>query len=156
MQQSWEAACKDALTKLTDLADTATPLDASGVPSWRDALVNEFPKHLIYVTCIPTIARQCWKRLNNEGADTNVDRIVTFLSSKQHDYGHMNITSFGQSGIIVRLCDKLSRLENLEGSSAKPRNETILDTLYDILGYCVISRMLAADTFKYDLERKYR
>lgn len=87
-------------------------------------------------------------------------QMALLLASKQHDYGHKNIDRFGLKGIIVRLNDKYERLANLEftrqffeeGKTVVPKvNETIVDTLVDIVGYCVIGLMVLDDTFKLEL-----
>lgn len=75
------------------------------------------------------------------------DRFVELMISKQHDYGHKNITAFGLFGVIVRLSDKVARLANLVGSSATARNEAITDTWTDIVGYCIIAEMLFDNMF---------
>jgi len=86
------------------------------------------------------------------------------LAKKQHDYGHGNITRFGLRGVTVRLTDKYERLTNLQftkefmedGGTKMPLvNETIIDTLYDIVGYCVVGLMLLDDTFKLSLGEQY-
>lgn len=82
------------------------------------------------------------------------------LAAKQHDYGHKNIDRFGLQGIVVRLNDKYERLANLEftrqflkeGNTVAPKvDETIFDTLQDIVGYCIIGLMVLDDTFKLEL-----
>ena len=82
------------------------------------------------------------------------------LAAKQHDYGHKNIDRFGLQGIVVRLNDKYERLANLEftrqflkeGKTVAPKvDETIFDTLQDIVGYCIIGLMVLDDTFKLEL-----
>jgi len=77
------------------------------------------------------------------------------LASKQHDYGHGNITSFGMKGVLVRLSDKVERLINLKSKKSKAQNESVLDTLRDIVGYCVIALMLNDETFSLDLGENY-
>jgi hypothetical protein len=55
------------------------------------------------------------------------------------DYGHNNIQRFGLDGLIVRIHDKIARLENLtERDSGSPNHESINDTFTDIVGYCII------------------
>ena len=48
---------------------------------------------------------------------------VETLCSKQRDYGPNNIARFGQSGLLLRLHDKVARLENLllQGRQAKTK-----------------------------------
>lgn len=38
------------------------------------------------------------------------------MINKQRDYGHSNITDFGEYGVLVRLNDKVCRLKNLLGN----------------------------------------
>lgn len=86
------------------------------------------------------------------------------LAKKQHDYGHGNILRFGLRGVTVRLTDKYERLTNLQftkefledgGVVAPLVNETIADTLRDIVGYCVVGLMLLDDTFRLSLGADY-
>jgi len=81
--------------------------------------------------------------------------MCTLLASKQHDYGHGNITAFGMKGVLVRLSDKVERLINLKSKKSKAQNESVLDTLRDIVGYCVIALMLNDETFSLDLGDNY-
>lgn len=82
-------------------------------------------------------------------------RVVELIAGKQHDYGHGNILRFGVDGIIVRLSDKLARLENLTKRYAdlpmRAANEPIADTWDDIVGYSIIAVMLVNDTFELPL-----
>lgn len=80
------------------------------------------------------------------------DEIEYVLVSKQHDYGHDNINAFGQIGIAVRLSDKIARYYNLIRRDREAKNEPFMDCLKDMVGYGVISAMLAADTFNLELE----
>jgi len=81
--------------------------------------------------------------------------MCSLLVSKQHDYGHGNITSFGMKGVLVRLSDKVERLINLKSKKSKAQNESVVDTLRDIVGYCVIALMLNDETFNLDLGDNY-
>ena len=78
---------------------------------------------------------------------TSAIDIVPFIAMKQHDYGHMNIQRFGLDGILVRLHDKLARLENLEtkhyDASTDALCEAKEDTIVDIIGYSIIACMYA-------------
>jgi hypothetical protein len=62
--------------------------------------------------------------------------IADMLIKKNADYGDKNLTKPGMAGIIVRLSDKLARLENLQDKKGHV-NETIEDTLKDIAGYAI-------------------
>lgn len=90
--------------------------------------------------------------------------MVRLLAAKQHDYGHGNINKFGQLGIVVRLSDKYERLTNLaftqdflaSGNTVAPRvEESIIDTLRDLVGYCVVGLMLLDGTFNLELGEEY-
>ena len=76
--------------------------------------------------------------------------VADLVIRKQHDYGHDNILSFGEFGVLVRLNDKVARLKNLQGMEAK--NETVDDTWMDVAGYALIALMLRRGTFTMPLE----
>jgi len=69
------------------------------------------------------------------------------VCAKQRDYGPNNIARFGAKGIILRLHDKVARLENLLASGKDAANESIYDTYMDIVGYSVIGLMLIDGSF---------
>lgn len=83
----------------------------------------------------------------------DLETVFQTLCSKQHDYGHENINKFGLYGIIVRLSDKVERYANLKNKYAK--NESVFDTLLDIVGYCVVALMLIDETFNLQLGEDY-
>jgi len=62
--------------------------------------------------------------------------------SKQVDYGPENISKFGELGVVVRMYDKVQRLANLIFKSREPSNESIDDTLFDIIGYAAIMLLI--------------
>jgi len=67
-----------------------------------------------------------------------VFEIVDLLVRKNHDYGDDNLVKHGLLGIIVRLDDKLARLNNLykkENKNGMVTDEKIEDTIKDIIGY---------------------
>lgn len=83
--------------------------------------------------------------------------LTELLHSKHQDYGPGNIMSSGYLGLIVRLGDKLARLQNLMKdvklgetdvpSEVRCRFETIEDTFADIAGYGIIGQMLLNGDF---------
>lgn len=83
-------------------------------------------------------------------SEWDVHQMTNLLCSKQHDYGHDNIAMFGITGLVVRLSDKVARLKNLQRRQIAA-NESALDTLRDIVGYCTIAEMLWDGTFYLDL-----
>ena len=80
------------------------------------------------------------------------EAFTRLLCSKQADYGHNNISSFGLIGVAVRLVDKVCRLENLTAKNSGALNEPLLDTWLDMIGYSVIAEMLVTNTFMLPLE----
>jgi hypothetical protein len=75
--------------------------------------------------------------------------VSRILSKKQKDYGPNNIARFAEKGLILRLHDKIARLENLLEKGYDASNESIEDTYLDIIGYSVIGMMwMTGDFFK--------
>ena len=64
--------------------------------------------------------------------------IADMLIKKNHDYGDDNLVKRGLLGIIIRMEDKLARLDNLYIVPKKPHvEESLEDTLKDIAGYAI-------------------
>ncbi|MBI4127984.1 MAG: hypothetical protein HY459_02840 [Parcubacteria group bacterium] len=87
--------------------------------------------------------------------DILLDEVQHLLVSKQHDYGHDNITRHGLEGICVRLGDKQARIHHLlhnlhvEESIRRdgPMNESVRDTFLDVVGYGLLGLMVLDNTF---------
>ena len=154
MVDTWEQSAAQWVMHIASLATQSKKADTEKlqklITSGRICLFdqNELPVSLLWTE----IAIQAVEdlRLNNEW---DSGEMATLLASKQHDYGHGNITAFGMKGVLVRLSDKVERLINLTTKNA--RNESISDTLRDIVGYCVIALMLHDETFNLDLGDSY-
>ena len=152
--ETWEQSAAQWVMHIasfaTDLKEVDTEKLQRLITSGRICLFeqNESPVSLLWTE----IAIQAVEdlRLNNEW---DSGEMATLLASKQHDYGHGNITTFGLKGVLVRLSDKVERLINLKSKQA--RNESAVDTLRDIVGYCVIALMLHDETFNLDLGDNY-
>jgi hypothetical protein len=152
--ETWEQSAAQWVMHIASFATELKEVDTEKlqrlITSGRICLFeqNELPVSLLWTE----IAIQAVEnlRLNNEW---DSGEMATLLASKQHDYGHGNITAFGMKGVLVRLSDKVERLINLTTKNA--RNESILDTLRDIVGYCVIALMLHDETFNLDLGDNY-
>ncbi len=81
-----------------------------------------------------------------------VGKFVNFLAGKQHDYGPENVLRFGKDGLKVRLWDKIARYENLKKrAGTKAVNESLEDTLKDMIGYVLIMVMLDYGIFELPL-----
>jgi hypothetical protein len=149
---NWDDAAADALESIYD--HTARTDTLAGVRS----ILNDFID-AEFGAADPADAQPWWRTL---GADTlglvaaqypEARKYLTkydvhaLLIRKQRDYGHENINRFGRDGLLVRVHDKVARLENLAGRDAEPENEAVLDTLADIIGYSTIGIMVARNTF---------
>lgn len=102
---------------------------------------------------VPIIAyavNYAWEHVNKRTADFESFRAALcqsardLLSKKAHDYAtahdpFMNFRKHGALGIVVRMTDKLQRMENfiLKGTLEVP-DESILDTCIDLINYSVI------------------
>ena len=88
-----------------------------------------------------------WGQSNNIRISS--DELISTLIRKQRDYGHQNIAKYGRQGLIIRVHDKLARLENLtkSGTIASAQNEPVSDTILDIAGYSAIGMMWEHDLF---------
>ena len=73
--------------------------------------------------------------------------VTTLLIKKQQDYGKENIGRFGRQGLLVRVNDKVARLENLLATGKQPTNESIQDTVLDIVGYSIIGIVWESQQF---------
>lgn len=79
-------------------------------------------------------------------------RMFDIQAKKGRDYGEetdglKNLRRRGRTGVIARMGDKFTRLENLVGSGRKPEveDETIEDTLIDLAIYCLLLIILMWD-----------
>jgi len=71
--------------------------------------------------------------------------------SKNNDYGSDNILKFGIIGIIVRLGDKIARYKNLttnKNIEQKVKDESLKDTLMDIINYATYGEMLSNNVWE--------
>lgn len=73
--------------------------------------------------------------------------LTDLLIAKQHDYGHSNITDFGELGVLVRANDKMARLKNLLNCSSIPKNESIEDSWRDLSNYGIIALLIRRGWF---------
>jgi len=87
----------------------------------------------------------------------NPDMITATVIRKQHDYGPQNIAKFGMWGLIVRLHDKIARLDNLLSTKRNGFNsvsdETVYDTLVDIVGYSTVAMLWINNWFLLPLKK---
>lgn len=74
-----------------------------------------------------------------------VDRFADLLLEKHKLYGAAPLEKWGALGIIIRIDSKHERILNMQQSkqsSVLSREESLDDTRWDILGYCVLGYLL--------------
>jgi hypothetical protein len=91
-----------------------------------------------------------------ENIHLSQNEIAHVVARKQRDYGPNNISKFGVFGLVVRVHDKIARLENLLSPKRNGVNsvqgETVFDTLLDIIGYSTVAIMWINNWFLLEME----
>jgi hypothetical protein len=155
--ETWDQSAIQWLTYLSHIEPDMYVLAGADIPSlrtWIAALTvaQKMPHTADSEKIFQSMAVSAINELKTiESWD--LETVFQTLCSKQHDYGHENINKFGLYGIIVRLSDKVERYANLKNKYAK--NESVFDTLLDIVGYCVVALMLIDQTFNLQLGEDY-
>lgn len=65
-------------------------------------------------------------------------------AAKNHDYGNsfeQSLDKFGLLAAVVRMGDKMNRIESLSKKEAEVKDESIKDTLIDLANYAVMTVM---------------
>lgn len=78
-----------------------------------------------------------------EAFDAITDELKDTYIKKNHDYGNSfnkSIDKFGLTAAVVRMNDKMERLNSLLNKDAKV-NESIRDTVMDLANYCIMTAM---------------
>ena len=79
-------------------------------------------------------------------------KVLPTLIDRHHKYGPGNINRRKHLGLEVRLSDKVERWKNYERTGkADFADESLVDVLVDIVGYCAIGLLLTASLFDLDL-----
>lgn len=77
-------------------------------------------------------------KTQNERIEEVCQQVEALLKKKNHDYGNSFSLQFEKYGIMsaaIRMDDKMRRLETLMSGSQAQVNESIEDTLLDLVGY---------------------
>lgn len=86
-----------------------------------------------------------------------LDHLESVYRRKNADYGnsaHHTYVEFGEVALVIRISDKLSRLQTLlSGAEAKVKDESILDTIGDAVTYLFIL-CAEMDTERSDLDEE--
>lgn len=79
---------------------------------------------------------------------TDFERITKGMfeiyKKKNHDYGNsfdQSLDKFGLIASVVRLGDKMNRIESLVNKEAQVKDESIRDTILDMANYCIMTAM---------------
>jgi hypothetical protein len=73
-----------------------------------------------------------------------VDKMYDTYKKKNHDYGNsfdQSLDKFGIIASLVRLGDKMNRIESLCSKQQQVKDESIKDTLLDLANYAVMTLM---------------
>lgn len=99
------------------------------------------------VDCVKIIRQVGSKSLLSEDAELfnniTTDLLKTYIK-KNHDYGNsfeQSLDKFGLVAGIVRIGDKMNRIETLTTKKALVEDESIKDTLLDMANYCILTTM---------------
>lgn len=79
-----------------------------------------------------------------------VNECLELGRKKNNDYSGSvdNISAMGVQGIAVRLFDKVCRVHSLtHGTEQKVKDESVRDTLRDMINYCIYGLMLIDGTW---------
>ena len=85
--------------------------------------------------------------INQQRIQEQADDLAQLLIRKNADYGNSFEEQYnkrGLLGVLIRLEDKIARLDNLQKNSAKV-DESIKDTLVDLAGYALLASILVGE-----------
>lgn len=148
MASSWEESAMQWVWHLDSLSKDLNELDLKQLCALRDKAALSVQHEPLSPVFWSSAAIQAIAGLR-VSSEWSAGRMVELLCRKQNDYGHGNITKFGQFGVLVRLSDKVERLRNLQNRKALA--EPYEDALWDVVGYCVVALMLDDETFSLEL-----
>lgn len=88
--------------------------------------------------------------------NNTIDSLKTLLNSKAHDYANSDplsnfkrtaslMNSSPEAVILTNIAQKVSRLENLLLSQKSPKNESVSDSISDLIGYAILLKLQIND-----------
>jgi hypothetical protein len=118
-------------------------------------IVNSQLRDRMCVSLYNKLGSAAWAFLSKElNTVPEIDRLsskfINMLWGKHNDYGLKPLTKWGLWGIFIKIDTKISRLESLIRGTLD--EDAIYDTLWDILGYCVLG--LIVSTYITEPEKK--
>lgn len=161
---TWDDAAASAVEGIFDLALSSKTTKIDGLLADLRTKFDDFVDQKFdspddgndsaIIICWATLGALSIEIASARKKSLSVGQVTSTLIRKQRDYGHENIRRFGRQGLLVRCHDKVARLENLLSSNTKPSNESIEDTLLDIVGYSAIGIMWERSEFLLDLSEE--
>lgn len=154
MALTWDDAANTALIRIYENIRTKPRADLAQLRADLDDFIEES----FHAATGYDKAKVRWAVIGANALEIAIKRGEPFemqdvhatLVRKQRDYGPENIRRFGRQGLMVRMHDKVARLENLLQTidgGGKPQNESIQDNLLDVVGYAAIGIMWESMTF---------
>lgn len=73
-----------------------------------------------------------------------LNKLHEIYKAKNADYGNSFTQQYEEYGMlsgVIRLDDKMRRLKQLMKSDAQVKDESIIDTLYDLANYAIMNAM---------------
>ena len=120
-----------ALTSLCDLIDSTVA--TTRFPAGKEV---DYIKYAVHAIVKNAERHYQTEVVDKRTIDEVVEEVRALLNKKNAAYGDSNLDKHGLDGIIVRMSDKLARLENiLKGVDAC--DEQAKDTCIDLIGYAI-------------------
>lgn len=159
MSNTWDSSAHNALVRIFENVRRKPRADVEQLRADLDGFIDE----QFHTAAGFERAKVAWSIIGADALEIAIARDEAFditevhqtLIRKQRDYGPENIRRFGRQGLMVRMHDKVARLENLllqSDGGGKPNNESIQDNLLDVVGYAAIGLMWESMTFLLPLE----
>lgn len=143
----WEDYAEDQVERIFSYKVNSDLASLDMMRNLMDEIISKF-----FVSGKEMTDQEYWLKMAAMSAAVNMvnldsREVTTILIKKQRDYGPENIARFGLTGIIIRMHDKIARLENLISSGQRANNESVQDTFIDIIGYSAIALMWMNNQF---------
>ena len=151
---TWNTAASEAVREM--VARRAPGIDLTELRTFYDEMAQRHQEPEIDTPVIAAMWSHFGSRCQASapllsGESLLWNTVIDTVIKKQRDYGKENILRFGQFGLIVRVHDKIARLEHLSATSHEPNHESRIDTVLDLVGYSVLGILLARGQFELPL-----
>ena len=145
MHTTWDDAAASHTSDIFTLVRKNPKVSIKDLRTELDAFINDLYRapagYEKATSCWATIGATAIELSQKTSYPLTVVEVTDTLVRKQRDYGSENISRFGRRGLMVRMHDKVARLENLMNQKLDPVNESIHDNLLDVVGYAAIGMM---------------